>query len=106
MAAPRGVPDPMARVLAAFELDRTELFLVVNLFSVDPQPVRLSVLADQSGASIAEVREAFGHLDAQGVVSSPGTGRLRDDRDVMLTELGRDMTVYAVYRLVDVAKAL
>lgn len=98
------VHSDITRVLQAFELDVTELYLLVTLFSADPHPVMLSVLAREVLRDRAHIRGQMAHLERQGLVVRPLDEADSADAPIRLTEFGRETAVYAIYRTVSAAK--
>lgn len=100
-----GLDPNIERILTAFELDRNGFMILVSLLAADPKMVDGSALELAVALAERDLRRELGRLAACDLLSVAYGSHSRGSQ-VGLTDLGREIAVFATYRVLNAAVLL
>lgn len=93
------------RALEAFQLNRTAFYVCVMLFSSDPIPRDCASVANGVGVSAKGLGMELECLRERDLVWMSPPSSNQHETQVGLTDLGREIVVYAIYRVLRAAQS-
>ena len=85
--------------LERFDCSRTELYVLVTLFSAAPNPVSLQILARETSANSPSLRRSLDHLDKLNAIAAEGPADT--ELSLQLTSSGLSLAAILMYRVIN-----
>lgn len=97
------IPPAVVRVLHAFGIDATSLFVMTALFAAGDRSLDIAALQGETLASRTRLSRCVAELARKGILTCDPVCRGRFA--IVLTPAGRQTTVLAIYRVIEAAKS-